>query len=833
MSESRVQYTGTGTLTTFSVTFPYLDRTHVRVYVDGAPTPFTWDNDGTIRLASAPASGSVVTIQRQTPLQLLIDFTDGSNLTADELDLAYRHNLYAAQERATAYDEAFVGGLEGAQEAIDNAVQEVLNSALLSDLQARIGDIDLNAETILQEANDRQAAVAAEAAARVAAIQDETDARLSSVANLQSQINALQSATAASIFIQPDEPVPGVGGVPDPIPQGARWYDEDDGYKAYIWDDVNLVWVDTADPQIAQNQADITALDVRLADAEGETVANANAINVLDTTVANLDGTVVSISQDLTALESTVNDPSTGLAATGSALNALTTRVTAAEGTITSHSSDISALESTVNDPNTGVLANAGATDALETRVTSAEGSISSQASRITSLESEVDDPVTGLDASASAINGLDTRVTAAEGTITTHSAEITALESTVNDPATGVAANAQATDALDTRVTAAEGSITAQASDITALQSDLQDETNARSTAIQSLDTRVTDAEGDISAQASALSVIQTEVDGNSASVQTLATSVDGLEAQYSIKVDANGRVAGIGLSSGSPDNPTSEVTILADKFSIVDPAAPGGTPTVPFVVSGGTVFMQNVTIGDALISNLNVGKLESGTLTATIQQNADINVGTGRIIFDNGTYLKASGVGFGSANQFIEWFGPRPTGGNLALCTEANAVSYLKTNGDAYFGGNLSAGVLYNAAQTTSLTSLPSVEVGPFGTNGASKTVVVSYSYFNQTVRGSQGSGTVSATVVLERSLNGGSSWTQIGSWNVSGSITNQAQDFDWLVTVQMGDTFTVTDTSTSTSNFMYRTRLTARSAPYDSIAASQTLSVASTEE
>ena len=55
--------------------------------------------------------------------------------------------------------------------------------------------------------------------------------------------------------------------------------------------------------------------------------------------------------------------------------------------------------------------------------------------------------------------------------------------------------------------------------------------------------------------------------------------TEVTALGAQYSVKIDNNGRVAGFGLSSTLPTDTTdpafSEFYVIADKFQIVDPAS------------------------------------------------------------------------------------------------------------------------------------------------------------------------------------------------------------------------------------------------------------------
>lgn len=236
----------------------------------------------------------------------------------------------------------------------------------------------------------------------------------------------------------------------------------------------------------------------------------------------------------------------------------------------------------------------------------------------------------------------------------------------------------------------------------------------NANSIVAQTLE--VDRIDGEVTATASALNSLSTTVAGNTATVSTLASSVNGLQARYGVALDVNGYVTGFLQNN---DGSSGSFTILADRFAIV---TPGASPQTPFEVSGGVVKIKEANIG-----SLNVEKLNPGNLNASITQNGDWTVGTGRIIWDNGTHMKVAGVGFGSTGQFIEWFGPKM---DIPMCSEANAITYLKTNGDAYFGGSLSAGVLRNASQSSAIASNASVTIGPFGTNGSPITVVTSYS-------------------------------------------------------------------------------------------------------
>lgn len=325
------------------------------------------------------------------------------------------------------------------------------------------------------------------------------------------------------------------------------------------------------------------------------------------------------------------------------------------------------------------------------------------------------------------------------------------------------------------------------------------------------------------VSALASVVTTLESSVGANEASIQSILSTVDGLNSTWMIKTNVNGHIAGVGLYNSGVE---SDFIVQANRFAIVDPSNPSNVK-VPFVVSGGTVYMQNVVIGSALIDNLTITKLTHGNL------NADMNVGTGRIIWTNGIYMKVTGVGFGSNNQFIEWFGPHFS--NFNNCTEANAIQYLKTNGDAYFGGSLLAGTLTNQGTTSDITPTAFIDIGPFNTNGNQKKVTVSYNiqYTAQT-GSSTNPGNPTATVTLYRSVGGGA-WVPVTTLNVTGSrqtVDNTAPGV-WEHFMAASGSTTITDNTAGTQDFMYRAALTARNTPGISFGISQRVSVISIEE
>jgi len=110
MAITYVDYTATGGQTDFDFTFPYLEDEHVKVEINGADTTdFTIVASPSTKvvLDSGATAGDKVRVRRRSaPNQNLVDFVNGSVLTESELDLAYRHNRYLAEEIAELNDQS-------------------------------------------------------------------------------------------------------------------------------------------------------------------------------------------------------------------------------------------------------------------------------------------------------------------------------------------------------------------------------------------------------------------------------------------------------------------------------------------------------------------------------------------------------------------------------------------------------------------------------------------------------------------------------------------------------------------------------------------------------
>ena len=231
--------------------------------------------------------------------------------------------------------------------------------------------------------------------------------------------------------------------------------------------------------------------------------------------------------------------------------------------------------------------------------------------------------------------SSLVTLYNSLSSTVTTNSSNIATAQSDIVTLTTDTSANASAitsltstvnsnTSAITTEQTTRANADSALAADITSLTSTVNSNTaNITSEA-------VTRANAD-SALASDITSLTSTVNGNTASITTNATAItdinDNASASYVLQLNANGKVAQMVLESNADagTGATSTIAFLADTFKIDNDA---GSSVSPFVVSGGTVLIDN-----ARIDNLSATKI-----TADQLDSARINVDTLNVkSFDN----------------------------------------------------------------------------------------------------------------------------------------------------------------------------------------------------
>lgn len=591
---SKVLYTGDGVTKSFNVPMPYLSKTHVNVYVNEIlqlnTMHYVWSNTSTILFNDPPGIDSAIEIKRWTsPGNTLVDFEDGSTLRAADLDTAYLHNYYLSQEYADSFNELInetliniasgAGIVETETDAVIAAlVNEMLNTAQASELRQRVDDIDTNAEAIITLGE-----------------------------SLQVQINTLSNQLAADVFIQPDEPIPGVGGVPDPIAEGSRWYDTDDNNHPYIY--TSGAWVSIEDPRIGVAQADISVLNVQMLEQNAaivdERFVRANQFSAFSQRLGLIGSENASQSAFIIDLDTTQVDETTGetlgqrfsLLTTNDANNAadIVTEQTARISGDNANAADITALDVRLTTAEGDIVGNSSAVSVLQTDVgtntadiLTAQGNISTNASAITALESDIDlrSTVFHQSLAPTANNPGDIWFDTDDGKI-----YIWNGSSWVESENATIGANATAITGLTTQVDVLDGTVSSHTSSITTLNSQ-----------VSTLDGEMNTAQVDIVANTSAIS--------------TAEGDILTLEAKYGVTLDVNDYITGFAQHN---DGKTGSFVILADKFAIADP---GNPDLQPFIVSGNKIVMNgDVSINGNLLLNGSVvgAALVAGTIGST----------------------------------------------------------------------------------------------------------------------------------------------------------------------------------------------------------------------
>jgi len=302
--------------------------------------------------------------------------------------------------------------------------------------------------------------------------------------------------------------------------------------------------------------------------------------------------------------------------------------------------------------------------------------------------------------ARALADNAMSARVSVTEDGIQANAQQIVYLASLIDDISGGGEYGAEAFMALEARVTDVEGVVETQTSSITSLESRISDaelelaglsgDIDAWATAISQMQTTVTEHGNTLSALSSQTTQIATTVGEHTTAIEQNALSIDGIEGEYTIKIDANGKVAGIGLVNG----PTgSEFAIRADKFYIVYPEGDGSVSIVPFVVGmvngtstvgingalvvDGTILARMIAADAVTADKINVSSLAAISANLGSINAGDINIGSGvfRVYSTGQAYF--GNCDLQSTNYQAGVRGWRLTRGGQLYLTQINCVN------------------------------------------------------------------------------------------------------------------------------------------------------------
>ena len=370
--------------------------------------------------------------------------------------------------------------------------------------------------------------------------------------------------------------------------------------------------VDTISPQIAAVQSYANTLNNNIiTEAQLRSSALLDAVAAfnasIDTERTIRQSSVESIASDITTIHASLNNNTSAIQ------NETTTRVTettalasnlstvvsrlnnfngtndTAEAFITSErttriagdialSQDISTLtsrvgsaESTITNLNTTTQDQATSLSNLTTRVGTAESNItslsttsSSQAQTLSSLSTRLDNAESNISILSTTTSGGSTVLTQINTRLDNAESQISSLNTTTASQANSISQLITTTDNITSAITTLQQTSTNQASSLSQLVlsnttntnaiANFQSISNSQATQITQLSSSITD-------------LINIGIEQK---FTTTATDIAKLYAEYTLKIDANGRVSGFGLAS-SPTS--SDFAINADRFYVSAP--------------------------------------------------------------------------------------------------------------------------------------------------------------------------------------------------------------------------------------------------------------------
>ena len=115
MAVTQNSYTGNGTTTNYSFTFPYLKQSEIKASLDATvSTAFSIPNATTVQFNTAPANGVKIKIYRETDSDsLAATFYAGSAIKSEDLNDNFTQNLYSTQEVTERYLSNLGGTMVG------------------------------------------------------------------------------------------------------------------------------------------------------------------------------------------------------------------------------------------------------------------------------------------------------------------------------------------------------------------------------------------------------------------------------------------------------------------------------------------------------------------------------------------------------------------------------------------------------------------------------------------------------------------------------------------------------------------------------------------------
>ncbi|MGU5740133.1 phage tail tip fiber protein [Aeromonas caviae] len=270
--------------------------------------------------------------------------------------------------------------------------------------------------------------------------------------------------------------------------------------------------------------------------------------------------------------------------------------ITKAKTDITKAQSDILANASEINTVKSTVTAQGVQITNVQTVANGNSGKIASLETELSAAEADLNAKITtnknAITTTNQAMTSMDSRLTAAIGI------NASSIQTNTN----AIATTNQAMTSMDSRLTAA---------------------TNSNASTIQQQGIAISDLDSSLSLYKQENTA---EVNGVKSSVtqlsQAQATTDGKVNSLYTLKVDANGKVAGMSLGATSQG---STVDFLADTFRIANSTT--GTPVTAFEVRSGSVYVRNALIGSLTASQISADAINGNHIAA----NSIIQAGSG----------------------------------------------------------------------------------------------------------------------------------------------------------------------------------------------------------
>jgi hypothetical protein len=206
MAVTQNTYTGNGSTTNYSFTFPYLEETDIKVTLNGTTTTaYTLANATTISFNTAPANGVAIRIYRDTAVDnLQSTFFAGSAIRAQDLNDNFLQSNYTVQEIKDRFLDRTGGTMSG---ELDMGTNKIVNlgtptadtdASTKAYVDSQVGSVTASATAAAASAAAASASQSAAATSATNSANSASASATSAAASLASQTAAASSASAAS-----------------------------------------------------------------------------------------------------------------------------------------------------------------------------------------------------------------------------------------------------------------------------------------------------------------------------------------------------------------------------------------------------------------------------------------------------------------------------------------------------------------------------------------------------------------------------------------------------------------------------------------------------------